>query len=103
MIILASILLRGTRPNRRHHTEDETMTKMIITACVTALLAGATLTGTSEPASAGNKYCKGGNKGVEGYRPGGKMRCIENRCPLIRPLSGAAKARAASRAVHGRH
>jgi len=79
------------------------MTKMILTACVTALLAGATLTGTSEPASAGNKYCKVGNKVVECYRPVGNMRCIDNRCTLIRPLSGAAKARAAYRAVHGRH
>jgi hypothetical protein len=79
------------------------MTKAILIACATALLAGTTLLGSGEPASAGNKYCKVGNKVVECYRPVGSMTCIDNRCRLTRPLSAAQKARAAYRAVHGRH
>jgi hypothetical protein len=79
------------------------MNKMILTACVTALLAGTTLLGTGEPAAAGNKYCKVGDKVVQCYRPVGSMLCIDNRCRLTRPLSAAQKARAAYRAVHGRH
>jgi hypothetical protein len=79
------------------------MTKMILTACVTALLAGTTLLGTGAPAAAGNKYCKVGNKIVECKRPQSSMICIDNRCRLTRPLSDKQKARAAYRAVHGRH
>jgi len=79
------------------------MTKAILIACATALLAGTTLLGSGETASAGNKYCKVGNKVVQCYRPAGSMFCLDNRCRLTRPLSAAQKARAAYRAVHGRH
>ena len=71
------------------------MTKIILTACVTALLAGTTLLGSGAPASAGNKYCKVGDKVVQCYRPAGSMFCLDNRCRLTSPLSTAPKARAA--------
>jgi hypothetical protein len=79
------------------------MTKAILIACATALLAGTTLLGSGEPASAGNCYQKVGNKVVACKPRQSSMICIDNRCRLTRPLSDKQKARAAYRAVHGRH
>jgi len=67
------------------------MTKIILTACVTALLASTTLLGTGEPASASNRFCKVGNKVVSGAQcmPQSSLRCIDNRCTLLRQSEAA--------------
>jgi hypothetical protein len=80
------------------------MTKAIIIAGVTALLAGTTLLSTGESASASNRFCKVGGKIVSGAKcmPQSALRCIDNRCTLLRQ-SEAAKRRAALRAIYGRH
>jgi hypothetical protein len=80
------------------------MTKAILIAGVTALLAGTTLLGTGESASASNKFCRVNGKIVSGAQcmPKSSLRCINNRCTLLYQ-SDKAKARAARRAIVGRH
>jgi hypothetical protein len=81
------------------------MTKIILTACVTALLAGTTLLGSAEPASASNCFRKVGNKWEACKRP--PSSCWNNRCTVPKPVTASGKARAAYiaayRALHGRH
>src|SRR5437588_12341946 len=99
-------LTRRGYDNDRSALRDEIgrdMTKTTLIACVTALLAGMSLLGTAAPASAGNCYQKVGNKVVACKHPQSSMVCRDNRCKLTRPLSAAAKARAAYRAKYGRH
>jgi hypothetical protein len=78
------------------------MTKAILIAGVTALLAGTTLLGTGEPASAGNKFCVVGGKITDKCYPHNNMVCRDNRCTLLYQTENQ-KRRAALRAIYGRH
>jgi hypothetical protein len=78
------------------------MTKTILIAGVTALLAGTTLLGTGESATAGNKFCMVGGKIVQKCYPNNNLVCRDNRCKLLYQTENQ-KRRAALRAIYGRH